>query len=188
MNMSVKEQPALGTLTETVPLSMVISPFADPQAGMIAFLARAAVKGAKLRTMIYGCTWQPFFDALVTAKNAGADVKVIFDHTQACGPKEKARIEALVAAGFVDGEDFLIGTSPAQHQIVHLKRTAIWTPDGKAAVEFGSWNYSDSATKQLNDVTIVESQHIAAYTDMAFNYLWQWIKTHEAAMQMGAVA
>lgn len=178
--------PDMGVLRETVPLSMVISPFVDPSQVMTDFLKTAAQKGAKLRTMIYGCTWQPFYDALVAARNAGADVRVIFDHTQACGPKEKARIETLLSEGFVDGVDFLIGTSPIKHQIVHLKRTAIWTPDGIARVEFGSWNYSDSASSQLNDVTIIDSAHAANYTDLAFNNLWNWIETHEAAMQMGA--
>jgi plasmid stabilization system protein ParE len=174
----------MDSLSETVPLTMMISPFCDPQKAMTEFLATAAIPGAKLRTLIYGCTWEPFFHGIAEAKKAGADVKAIFDHTQAAGPKEAQRLEWLMGQGFEPGLDFLIGTSPVQHQIVHLKRTAIWTPDGKARVEFGSWNYSDSASKQLNDVTIVESAHVASYTELAFDNLWHWIDLHEKAMQL----
>jgi hypothetical protein len=176
----------IGVLNETVAATTYITPFADPQPALIAFLARAAVPGARVRVMIYGCTWEPFYEAMANAKKAGADVKIIFDHTQSAGPKEHQHIEWLRTQGFVDGADFIIGTSPVHRQIVHLKRTAITLPDGSAWVERGSLNYSDSAFMQLNDVTIEQSPANAKYTDMAFDYLWQWILLHEQVMQLTA--
>lgn len=174
---------ALGVIHETAEQTRIITPYADGLKAFEAYLAGAAQPGAKLRTMIYGCTLQPFFDAIIAAHRAGADVGVIFDHTQAAGRAEAPEIARLRVAGLIDGKHFLIGTSPLHHQIVHLKATAIWTPDGKAAVEDGSWNYSPSASLQLNDLCFTESAQLAAYYLQAFDSLWKWVQAHEPQYQ-----
>ena len=158
---------SLGILHETAEQTRLITPYADGLKAFEAFLAGAAAPGAKLRTMIYGCTLQPFFDALIAAHTAGCDVRVIFDHTQAAGKAEAPQIDRLIAAGLKDGEHFLIGTSPVHHQIVHLKATVIRTPDNKVTVEDGSWNYSVSASQQLNDLCFTESDALANYYEHA---------------------
>jgi phosphatidylserine/phosphatidylglycerophosphate/cardiolipin synthase-like enzyme len=175
---------SLGVIHETAEQTRVITPFADGLKAFQAFLAGAAVQGAKLRTMIYGCTLQPFFDAVIAAHQAGADVGIIFDHTQAAGRAEAPQIERLKAAGLVDGQHFLIGTSPEHHQIVHLKATVIWSPDGRVGVECGSFNYSPSASLQLNDLCFVESAALGAYYAKAFEALWAWVKQHEPQYQI----
>lgn len=174
---------SLGIIHETAEQIRIITPMADGLTAFKAFLAGAAAKGAKLRTMIYGCTLQPFFDAVIAAHQAGADVGIIFDHTQAAGRAEAPQIERLKAAGLVDGEQFLIGTSPLHHQIVHLKATVVWTPDGKVGVESGSWNYSPSASLQMNDLCFLSSAKTAAYYSEAFDRLWAWVKQHEPQYQ-----
>ena len=175
--------PSLGVIHETAEQTRIITPFADGLKAFEAFLSGAAVKGAKLRTMIYGCTLAPFFDAVIAAHLAGADVGIIFDHTQAAGRAEAPQIARLKAAGLVDGQHYLIGTSPEHHQIVHLKATVIWTPDGRVGVECGSFNYSPSASQQLNDLCFVESTALGSYYDNAFNMLWQWVQKNEPQYQ-----
>lgn len=174
---------SLGILHERAQQTRLITPYADGLSAFDAFLASAAQPGARLSTMIYGCTLQPFFDALIAAHRAGCDVRVIFDHTQAAGKAEAPQIERLLEAGLVDGEQFLIGTSPVHHQIVHLKATVIRTPDGKAVVEDGSWNYSVSASQQLNDLCFTESDALARYYEQAFDRLWDWVKVNEPQYQ-----
>ena len=170
---------SLGILHERAEQTRLITPYADGLSAFEAFRASSARPGARLSTMIYGCTLQPFFDALIAAHEAGGEVRVIFDHTQAAGRAEAPQIERLMAAGLEDGEHFLIGTSPVHHQIVHLKATVIRTPDGKAMVEDGSWNYSVSASQQLNDLCFTESDALARYYEQAFDRLWDWVSAHE---------
>jgi hypothetical protein len=90
---------------------------------------------------------------------------VIFDHTQSAGPTEHVQIERLIAAGWVDGVDFVIGTSPEAGQIIHIKAT--WIDD--MHVEDDSLNYSPSGFKQINTVTFTESAEWAAYLEGIFN-------------------
>lgn len=174
---------SLGIIHGSYPTTHVITPYADGLKAFEAFLATAATPGAKLRTMIYGCTIAPYFDALISAKKAHCDIRVIFDHTQSAGRAERPQIQRLVDAGFIDGTDFLIGTSPDQHQIVHLKLTMIHVPTLTPIVEHGSWNYSVSASKQLNDLCFTESQELAGYAEHAFDLLWAWIAANETTYQ-----
>ncbi len=174
---------SLGVIHESAEQTRVITPFADGLKAFEAFLSGAAVPNAKLRTMIYGCTLQPFFDAVIAAHRAGADVGIIFDHTQAAGRAEAPQIERLKAAGLIDGQHFLIGTSPEHHQIVHLKATVIWTPDSSVGVEDGSWNYSPSASLQMNDLCFTASPALGDYYAKAFGALWAWVKQHEPQYQ-----
>ena len=174
---------SLGILHETAEQTRIITPLADGLTAFKAFLAGAAAPGAKLRTMIYGCTLQPYFDAVIAAHQSGCDVGIIFDHTQSAGRAEATQIERLKAAGLIDGQHFLIGTSPVHHQIVHLKATIIWTPDGRVGIEDGSWNYSPSASLQMNDLCFTNSARLGNYYEQAFETLWKWVETHEPQYQ-----
>lgn len=167
---------ALGVVTGSPKQTRLVTPYQDGLKAFEAFLGSAE---HSIRTMIYGCTLQPYFDALIAAKAKGTDVRIIFDHTQAEGHAEKPEIERLVAAGFVDGTDFLIGTSPEAHQICHIKATWI---DG-THVEDGSLNYSPSGLKQINTVTFSEWPEWAAYLDTVFAETWAFVLAHEAQYQ-----
>ena len=176
--------PSMGVISETSKSERIITPYADGMSAFQTFMDLAVQKGATLRTMIYGCTLPAYFDTLVKAKRVGADVKVIFDHTQANGVAERGHIENLVKEGFIDGTDFLIGTSP-KHEIVHLKQTSIWTPSGEVMTLEGSWNYSVSASLEMNMLSFCDSPALADYTKKVFDLLWDWIKTHEPQYQTG---
>lgn len=167
---------ALGVVTGAPQQTRLVTPYQDALKAFKAFLGSAE---KAIRTMIYGCTLQPFFDTLIAAKERGVDVKIIFDHSQAAGVAEKPEIERLVAAGFVDGKDFLIGTSPEAHQICHIKAT--WIDD--THIEDGSLNYSPSGLKQINTVSFTEWPEWAQYLDTVFADTWAFILAHEEAYQ-----
>lgn len=168
--------PDLGIVTAAEPATYLLTPFQRGELVLQAFIARVK---KRFRSMTYGTTLPVFFDGLVAMKEAGVDVRCIFDHTQACGKAEKAHIEALVGAGFVDGKDFLIGTSPEHHAINHLK--ACWADDGY--VLHGSWNYSASADQQYNSIEVVTSPELLTLFDKAFEFAWTWILANEEAYQ-----
>jgi len=125
--------------------------------------------------MIYGATLEAFFDDVLAARQRGVDVKVIFDHEQSTGHTEHPMIQKLVDSGFVDGIDFVIGTSPEAGQIIHIKATWI---DGRW-VEDGSLNYSVSAFKQINTIGIMDWPEYALYLDNIFETQWKWILDHD---------
>lgn len=168
--------PAIGVIQTDEPTQYFITPFQDGASIFTSFLQQAQ---SKIRSMIYGFTLQQAFDILIAKKEAGADAKAILDHTQAMGHAEKPQIERLVAAGWKDGVDFLIGTAPDHHAINHLKAT--WL-DGQHVLT-GSWNYSQSATQEYNDISIVTSPELAATMDKAFDFAWAWILANEQAYQ-----
>lgn len=167
---------SLGVVTGAPQQTRLVTPYQDALKAFEAFLASAQTS---IRTMIYGCTLQPFFDVLIAARSRGLDVKIIFDHSQAEGMAEQREIERLVGAGFVDGRDFVVGTSPQAHQLCHIKAT--WL-DG-AHVEDGSLNYSPSGLKQINTVSFSDWPQWAQYLDTVFAGTWALILEHEAAYQ-----
>ena len=173
----------LGIVQGSFQITSLSQPFDNPLQAFQQFLANAEAPGTKLRTIIYGCTLKQFFDGVIEAKRAGCDVKVLFDHTQAAGRAEKPEIEALVQAGLKDGVDFLIGTSPEHHQILHQKATTIWAPSKIPTTLLGSWNYSESASYQANNFVLIESEPLAQQQEQLFNSIWDFVNKNEQSYQ-----
>jgi len=167
---------ALGVLQGAPQQTRLVTPYAD---GLKAFSAFLGTAKQKMRTMIYADTLGVYFDDVIAAKQRGVDVKIIFDHSQERGHYEHPQILKLIAAGWKDGVDFVVGTSPESHQIIHIKATWI---DGRF-VEDGSLNYSPSAFKQINTVTFSDWPEYAAYLDGIFETQWKWILEHEPQYQ-----
>jgi hypothetical protein len=156
-----------------------------------------------LRFMIYACTLPEFYDAVVAQDQAGMDCKGLFDHSQASTP---AMHEALV--GFYhrvrDPSRYLIGTSPVAHQYMHLK--GLWvnhsaqTPftgtvplysdwhdavAAKAPVTWsGSWNFTKSASRQINNADILPGHDRGAAFDVAFEEVFAYVGEHEPQYQI----
>lgn len=168
---------ALGVLQGNPQQTRLVTPYADGIKAFSAFLGSAQ---AKMRTMIYGATLDVFFDDLIAAKKRGVDVKVVFDHMQSTGHTEHGKIEELISAGWVDGTDFVIGTSPEYGQIIHIKAT--WIDD--RWVEDGSLNYSPSAFKQINTIGITDWPEYAAYLDGIFQQQWDWVMKNDQRYQL----
>lgn len=167
---------ALGVLKGSPEQTRLVTPYAD---GIKAFSAFLGTAQKKLRTMIYADTLDVYFDDVIAAKKRGVDCKIIFDHSQAEGHYEHPKITELINAGWIDGTDFVIGTSPESHQIIHIKAT--WLDD--MWVEDGSLNYSPSAFKQVNTVCFSDWPEYATYLDGIFQEQWSWILAHETQYQ-----
>lgn len=168
--------PSIGVVQASEPATYLLTPFQNGEQAYLAFLRQAK---RKVRVMIYGFTLDDVVLQLIAFRQQGLDVKCIFDRSQASGRTERPEIEKLVAGGFKDGVDFVVGTSPEHHQINHLKAT--WIDD--AAVLHGSWNYSTSASAQYNSIEMVQSPELAALFEQAFQFAWGWIMQNEAAYQ-----
>jgi len=171
LNMSIL--PNIGVIEASDPATYLITPFQNGDQAYLAFLGQAT---KKVRVMIYGFTLDDVVQQFISQKAAGVDVKLIFDHSQAEEHAERPEIQKLVAGGFKDGVDFLIGTSPKHHAINHLKAT--WIDD--EAVLHGSWNYSVSADAEYNSIEIVRSPELARAFDQVFSFAWRWILQNEA--------
>lgn len=169
---------ALGVIKGNPEQVRLITPYVDGVKALSAFLGSATTK---MRTIIYADTLASYYDDVVSAKARGIDVKIIFDHSQEQGAYENPHIRKLLDDGFVDGADFVIGTSPQAGQIIHLKST--WIDD--RYVEDGSLNYSPSAFEQVNSVSIADWPEYAVYLDKIFEQLWQWIVQNELQYQVG---
>lgn len=154
----------------------LITPYADGKKAFSTFLQTAQ---SKLRTIIYSDTLELYYDDIMSAKKRGIDVKIIFDHTQERGHYEHPHIVNLMKSGWVDGKDFVVGTSPEAHEIIHLKST--WIDD--RWVEDGSLNYSPSALKEINSISISDWPEYAQYLNGIFATLWQWILQNEPQYQ-----
>lgn len=177
MKMSKSILPSIGVVKPENPAEYFLTPFQDGNKIFCSFLEQAE---KKIRIMIYGFTLQDAYDVLIAKKKAGLDVKLVLDHTQAMGHYEKPQIKRLVKAGFVDGKDFVVGTSPKHHEINHLK--ASWIDDNQ--VLSGSWNYSVSATQEYNDIQIVESPKLAQTFEKVFDFAFEWVLKNENQYQV----
>lgn len=158
--------------TAQVGIKTLFSPFDDTAAEFLAF-----VQGAKrsLCVVIYGFHLPPLTDALIAKHKAGLEVAVILDHSQAAGKAESSEVQRLIDAGV----PLLIGTSPVHGQILHSK----FTVRDAVAVEFGSWNYSLSASQQSNTMSFVSDAGYAREFERHFDRVRSFIVMHEAFMQ-----
>lgn len=149
-----------------------LSPLQDIKAAYLDFVRSAK---QSVRISIFGFHIPELTDALIAQHQAGVQVDCIFDHSQAQGKAEADEIAKLLAAGV----PFLIGTSPVEGQLLHAKVTVVddeW-------VEDGSWNYSESATKQLNTARFTHSTQLAHAYLLARDIIRAYIVRHEAIFQ-----
>jgi phosphatidylserine/phosphatidylglycerophosphate/cardiolipin synthase-like enzyme len=117
-----------------------VTPEDDPIPALLDLL-RVAKKS--IRVAAYGFTLAPVIDELIDAHKRGLDVRLILDASQAGGPAERAQVRRLKKAGvpLVEGRSEKGG-------IIHLKMFIV---DGQWRWA-GSWNVSESADKQDNEV------------------------------------
>lgn len=170
--------PALGRVALAgVSATVLLTPWQDGQAALRPWLAQAQ---RTCRTMLYSATLAPFFDQLIAWRRARTvQWRGIFDHSEVPVRAEAAQLARLTAAGYRDGVDFLIGTSPAHRALNHLK--AAWL-DGRWVWD-GSWNYSEAADAETNTITLWDAPALAAAYEAVFAATWTWIQQHEPAYQ-----
>lgn len=145
-----------------------------------AFLALLRAAKESILVSIYGFTLAEATDVLIAKHQAGVKVRVLFDHTQACGPSEKAQVARLEAAGV----PHWIGTSPKAGQILHSKVTVV---DG-CLTETGSWNYNSNASKQWNTFVLSKDPQGAAKLTEYVEALITWVEAHDQRWQGAALS
>jgi phosphatidylserine/phosphatidylglycerophosphate/cardiolipin synthase-like enzyme len=151
----------------------LFAPFDNTTQAFLAFV-KSAQKSIHIN--IYGFHLPPLTDLLISAHERGLTVDVILDHTQAEGKAEASEVQKLVDAGV----PLLIGTSPVHGAILHSKFCVV---DAKS-VEFGSWNYSLSASQQSNDMHFIEDQPVYAAEYLRHHdRILSFIALHEMACQ-----
>lgn len=143
----------------------VVTPFLN--------LVRSAKKSVHIS--IFGFHIPQLTDALIDQHNAGVDVSLIFDHSQAQGKAEAPELAKLQAAGV----PFLIGTSWVEGQLLHAKVSVI----DEEWVEDGSWNYSESASKQDNTFRVTHSPQLAHFYLRNWDICRAYIVHHESIFQ-----
>jgi len=149
-------------------IKSLFSPKDDIQAEII-----KEVNNAKesILMAIYGFHLPPLTDLLIKKHREGIKVQCILDLSQSRGKAEKPEVEKLKKAKV----DIVIGTSPKAHQIMHEKGLCI---DGHHVIT-GSYNFSTSAAKQVNNMDFIYSHDRAVWFTNFFNYLRDWIIKNE---------
>jgi phosphatidylserine/phosphatidylglycerophosphate/cardiolipin synthase-like enzyme len=163
--------------TTSVTIRTLFAPFDDTQGEYLAFVSQAR---RSIYIVIYGFHLPRLTDLLIARYQAGVQIGIILDHSQAEGRAEASEVQRLLQARV----PLLIGTSPVHRQILHSKFTVV----DEEAVECGSWNYSLSASQQSNTLTIVHNPAYAAPFLQHYDRLRAFILLHELSLQpAGAV-
>lgn len=149
-----------------------MSPFHDTKQAYLDFLSSAK---RSIHINIFGFHVPEVTDLLIAKHRSGVKVDIIFDHSQAQGKAEAGEIAKLMRARV----PFLIGTSSRHGQLLHLKATVV----DERLVEAGSWNYSESASDQLNDLTIIDDARMAHFYLLAHDIVRAFILRHEQIFQ-----
>jgi phosphatidylserine/phosphatidylglycerophosphate/cardiolipin synthase-like enzyme len=149
-------------------IETLITPY-DAQYVEDAIIGMVNAARYKIRVFAYGFTDKKLCDTLVYQHHQGLDVAVIMDSTEAAGKSQAPLVQELQENGI----PLFIGKSPVHHALIHLK--AIICDD--SVVESGSFNYSNSAADQINEVDIISSPERAAKFDQAWNKLYQYLNS-----------
>ncbi|MDZ4837878.1 MAG: phospholipase D-like domain-containing protein [Candidatus Melainabacteria bacterium] len=150
-------------------IETVITPYEDGIASYIKFLDKAH---KSVHIAAYSFTHDDITAKLIELKTTrNVLVRVLLDQSQSGGPDQKEQIEKLRVAGI----EVVIGKSESYGQIMHHKYTVIdglWT-------ETGSWNYSNSATKQANYLDFIESESRAKRFQVNWERMYKFMKANE---------
>jgi phosphatidylserine/phosphatidylglycerophosphate/cardiolipin synthase-like enzyme len=148
------------------------SPWDDTQGKFLEFMNGAQ---KSLYIVVYGYHLPLLGDLLISKHAAGVVIGLILDHTQAAGVAERGEVQRLITAGV----PFLVGTSPVHGAILHSK----FSIRDETDVEFGSWNYSLSASQQSNTMTFITAPTYAERFIFHYHRLHAAILLHDMTMQ-----
>lgn len=127
------------------------------------------ISGAKtnLDIAIYSITKKEIVDAVIDAKKRGVAVRLISDKTESGGKYQKEQLARLKSAGI----PIKINTHKG---LMHLKVTIA----DNNIITTGSYNYTDGATKD-NDEVLVVLHDTQAVTDFKAQFERMWNDTKE---------
>ncbi|MBX9671429.1 MAG: hypothetical protein K2X93_27820 [Candidatus Obscuribacterales bacterium] len=149
-------------------IETIFTPYDNGIAAYLKFLDKAT---KSVNIAAYSLTHDEITAKLIELKGRGVTVRVLLDQSQSANKDQKEQIENLRAAGI----EVVIGKSEAYGQIMHHKYTII---DG-LWVHNGSWNFSNSASKQANTLEFIKSPTRAKKFLDNWERMYTFMKAHE---------
>lgn len=140
------------------------TPNDDAQTPLVNLLNSAT---KKIRLADYSFNLEPVVQVLIDKHQAGVDVQLVLDSSQAAGKSEVPEVEQLKAANV----PMVIGTS-SKGKIMHNKFVVV----DDSVVASGSYNYTGTAELEDNFEDIEHSIERA----QAFTAYWQTVYTYIA--------
>lgn len=157
-------------------IETVVTPY---ESGLASYLKFLDGTRSSLRIAVYSLTEEEIVDKLIELKGRGKDIVVLVDKSQSVGggrnksgvSYQQAQVQRLRDAGI----EVVIGTSEKRGQIMHLKVTI---RDGEW-VEDGSWNYSNSADFQTNNLNFIHSKKRADFFMKYWASMYEFMKKQD---------
>lgn len=147
-----------------IPLFIVLytlcTPYDDARSALVNLLQHTR---HQCLVAVYTINSPILVNTLIDLKKRGVDVEVITDSTQAAGSHEAEALHYLTGAGI----PVFVGKS-VERQIMHTKMAII----DDTVVAYGSFNWTDSAQRQDNTLTIDNDPAVA----LQFHSYWSRIK------------
>ncbi len=151
------------------------SPADDTLAAFMKFVASAQ---KMIRIADYSFNLVPLVDLLIAKHQAGVDVALVLDKSQAGGATEVPQLARLKAAGV----PYVVGTS-TKHKIMHAKFCVVeedW-------ITSGSWNYTGAASDEDNHLDLEHNETRAKWFTERWQEMHDWIVANEPQPAVPAV-
>ena len=103
--------------------------------------------------------------------------RFLFDRSQFDGDYERPLVTSFV--NLLRADQWGIGTSPVDDQILHSKIVALLYPDGSGFTFSGSFNLSDSAQKEFNIADFIWSRTRAEVFAAQIQAKLSWVQVHQ---------
>jgi len=117
---------------------------------------------------IYSLTKKDIIDSIITAKKRGVNVRIITDHIEAKSKSEATQLQLLKSAAIPLKENSHSG-------LMHMKVSII----DKAVVTTGSYNYTQNASTENDEVLVViHDPGIATNWEGEFQQMWNDTKDY----------
>ena len=134
-------------------------------------------KGATLFSSQYGFTDASIAEAMGVFGATNPANRYLFDSSEYGGTYEKPIVDALIAK--LQPNQWGIGTSSVDGQILHSKILALLYPDGTGWTFSGSFNLSSSAEKEFNLADFIWSRSRAEAFSAQIQEKLTWVQTNQ---------
>ena len=148
--------------TDIVGLQVLFSPEQGQETHdtLLARLQDALAKGATVVASNYSIDDPDILAVLTQIGKAVPASRFLFDSSEYFGREEKPLVDALIQA--LPADQWGIGTSSVDGNILHNKVIVAIYPDGTAWTFTGSYNVTASASKEANNAWFIDSAQCAA--------------------------
>jgi phosphatidylserine/phosphatidylglycerophosphate/cardiolipin synthase-like enzyme len=176
--MTIDTPPAV-QFTDITALLVLFSPDQGQETHdtLLARLQDALAKGARVVASNYSIDDPDILSTMTEIGKAVPASRFLFDSSEFFGEKEKPLVEALIAA--LAAEQWGIGTSSVDGNILHDKVIVAIYPDGSAWTFTGSFNITASAQKEANNAWFIDSAQCAAAFAAEIEKNLAWVQANQ---------